>query len=100
VAGVNGVGFDHSSPFTLGDYSGQASQRAFDHTFTALLLGGDGMINITSAALIKKEKTNTEASNNIRRFQRHAVGLLDAVRWNSSMVSTAVFAGSAGSERG
>ena len=86
VAGVSGVGFDPSSPFTLGDYSGQASQRAFDHTSTALLLGVDGVINITSAALIAQEK-NPKAKNNIRLFQRQAVGAADTARYNISLLS-------------
>jgi hypothetical protein len=99
VVGVDGVGFGPSSPFTLGDFSGQASKQAFEHTSSGLLLFGNGVINITSAALIKQEKTNTEARNNIRSFKDTANKVLNFARWNSGMVSTAVF-GSAGSERG
>jgi len=97
VVGVDGVGFGPSSPFTLGDFSGQASKQAFEHTSSGLLLFGNGVINITSAALIKQEKTNTEARNNIRSFKDTANKVLNFARRNSGMVSNAVFAGS---ERG
>jgi hypothetical protein len=99
VVGVDGVGFGPSSPFTLGDCSGKASKQAFEHTSSGLLLFGNGVINITSAALIEQEKTNTEARNNIRSFKDTANKVLNFARWNSGMVGTAVF-GSAGSERG
>jgi hypothetical protein len=96
VVGVDGVGFAPSSPFTLGDFSGQASKQAFEHTSSGLLLCGNGVIKITSAALTAQEK-NPEARNNIRSFLDTAYNLLNFARWNSRMVSDAVFAGS---ERG
>jgi hypothetical protein len=94
VAGVDGIALDCSSPFTWRSSGNEEARRAFEHTFTALLLGGDGVINITSAALINQEKISPEARNNIRRFQRHAVGLLDAVRWNTDIATSLVAASS------
>lgn len=96
VAGVNGVGIDPSSPFTLGDYSGQASKRASEHTVSALLLFGDGVVNATSAILTQQLKERKEAVNTIRRFQRRTVGVLDFVRWNADTVFLGVALGSAG----
>ncbi len=97
VVGVNGVGFDLSSPFTLGDCSGKASQRAFDHTSSALLLFCNGVVNATSALLIAQPAKDPKTAYTIRSFQNTTNNFLNFARWNSGMVSNAVFAGS---ERG
>jgi hypothetical protein len=125
VAGPNGIGgFDCSSPFTLGSNGMEESKRALDHTSSALLLFGDGVVNTISAIAAhphqkKIIKINNELADSsdpeiiatlkqqleeqktavktFLDFQSTTVGVFDFLRWNSGMVSNAVFAGS---ERG